>query len=143
MQPSDQQQASQQSKRTSPPISGTVQGEHVEINGGGAAAIISQGNMSVRGGGGAVLISGGNTEIQGGGAAVIISGGETEIEQGGSALVIASEAEIEQGFVGIILSGETKLEEGSRVLLDTPRALALGTALGATFALLSWLLRRR
>jgi hypothetical protein len=49
----------------------------------------------------------------------------------------------ERGFVGAVVSPRVTVEDGGRVLLTTTQAAALGAALGAAFALVSGLLRRR
>jgi len=45
--------------------------------------------------------------------------------------------------LGIVASKQVTLGEGNRILLDTPRAIAFGSALGATFALVTWYLSKR
>ena len=112
------------------------------VSQGGAAAVIAGGDAAITAGGATVVVAGGNMEVTGGGAAVLIAGGEMEITGGGGALLIAGEAEIERGFVGLVLSGKTELEEGSRVLLGTAQAAALGAALGLAFAIANRGLRR-
>jgi hypothetical protein len=45
-------------------------------------------------------------------------------------------------WIGIVLSRQTILGEGSQVLVNTPKAVALGTVLGAAFGFIHWLLKR-
>jgi len=57
-------------------------------------------------------------------------------------LVAGKSGMVNRGTVGVIISRETVLEEGSRVLMNTPQAIAFGTAAGAVFGVVCWLLSR-
>ena len=103
-------------------------GEDMEFMNGGAAAFIAGGDMEVMNGGGQIFVAGGDVEITNGGAQYLIAGGE----------VTANKT-----FIAVAISDKLTLNEGSRVLLDTPRAIAFGAAFGAMFALFSMVFRRR
>jgi hypothetical protein len=101
-------------------------------------------NLEVKNGGAWVMVAGGSAHIENGGSEYMVIGGETEIKNGGALLMIAGKnITINQGGAGILLSRQVTLTEGSRVLLNTPQALAFGAALGLVFALVSWLLKKR
>ena len=101
-------------------------------------------NLEVRNGGAWVMVAGGSMHIENGGAEYMVIGGETEIKNGGALLMVAGKnVNINQGGAGILLSRQVTLTEGSRVLLNTPQALAFGAALGLVIALVSWFLKKR
>jgi hypothetical protein len=81
--------------------------------------------------------------IQGGGGTMLAAGRDLRVQGGGGALLFAGNATLEKSYVNVLISGNVTVGEGGRVLLSTPQALALGAALGAVFALVSSLLRRR
>jgi hypothetical protein len=117
--------------------------EHVEIMGGGAVIIASGANTEIKGGGAALLASGGNMQIEGGGGQILAAGGDMTIREGGGGIMLTGNARIERGFIGMLISGNTTLNEGTRVILNTPQALAFGAAFGLVFAFVSRGLRRR
>jgi len=73
-------------------------------------------------------------------------GRDLSTEQSVSGMVVVGNSATVQGnsVVGVLVSsGPVTLTEGSRVLMSTQQAAAFGAALGAVFALLSFLFRRR
>ncbi len=94
----------------------------------GASALAAGKDMYITNSGGNAFVAGGNIEITGGGGGVLVAG---------------KSGTVNHGFVGMIISQQTILGEGSRVLLDTPQAIAFGAALGAAFGVVCWLLGRR
>jgi len=138
---------------------GNVQGDEVEVfnsvvgtvtaagnatlSSGGAMVVAASNDLRVMGGGAAVIAAGRDMTIQGGGGTLIASGRDLRVQGGGGALLFASNATLEKSYVNVLISGNVEVGEGGRVLLNTPQALALGAALGAVFALVSSLLRRR
>lgn len=93
--------------------------------------------------GGALMINiGGSAEITNGGAWTMNSGKNIEIHNGGALAMMGKQVTAENSFVGVVIANQTQMGEGTRVLLDTPRAIAFGAAMGAAFALLSLLLRK-
>jgi hypothetical protein len=118
-------------------------GNDIELTNGGAGAIVAGKDLKVRNGGAFTIVSGGNFELENGGAQMMVVGGNMEITNGGATLVIpGGDLTVNKGFVGVVLAKETHLNEGSKLLLDTPRALVFGAAFGAVFALVRWLLKR-
>ncbi len=100
--------------------------EDLTVTNGGAGAMIAGGDMTVTNGGGQVLIAGGDVQLTNGGAQTIIAGDS----------VTATKT-----FIGIAITDQINLSEDSKVLLDTPRAIAFGAAFGVVFGLLSLLSR--
>jgi hypothetical protein len=117
-------------------------GGEAEIEYGGALAINAGGNLELENGGAAIINIGRDAEITNGGAWIINAGRNVSFKTGGAIVAISGQSTVENGSVGILLSSNAQLGEGTRVLLNTPQAVALGVAAGATFALLRWLLRR-
>ena len=76
-------------------------------------------------------------------AGVLKMGGNAEIIHSGVLSSASQHASAQHSAIGVILAGKVELGEGNRVVLNTPQAAALGAALGAVFALVSWLLRRK
>jgi hypothetical protein len=136
---------------------GTLQGENVRLMngvagavignneaslaGGAAGAVIAGNRLAVAGGGSGLMLAGNSIEITGGGAGMFVAGNRIEVRQGGGALLLSGNARAEQSFIGIVLAGRAELKD-SRVVLNTPAALALGAALGLVLAVAGRLLRR-
>jgi hypothetical protein len=56
------------------------------------------------------------------------------------AQVVVSQQQVtaRQSLIGMVLARQVTLEEGSRVLLNTPQAIAFGAAVGAAFGVVLW-----
>lgn len=115
----------------------------VNLQQGGALAVSAGRDLSVSMGGSAVMAVGRDAQVSQGGADIMMIGGNAQIEQGGAVIMNAQQVSARDSFFGMVIAKETHLEGDSRVLLNTPQALAFGAALGTVFALVSWLLRRR
>jgi len=90
------------------------------------------------------MVAGKDASLQAGYASVVVAGADVEISQAGvEVMVVGGDLKAENTFIGMVLSGNVELGEGSRVLLNTPQAIAFGAALGAAFGAVSFLLRRR
>lgn len=117
--------------------------QDAEIRQAGALGINAGRDVDIAYGGAMAINAGGSADIQFGGAMWINAGGEVNIDYGGAwALNAAKGAALTNSNVGVLLSPKTELGEGTRVILNTPQAIALGAAFGAAFALVRWLLRR-
>lgn len=103
-------------------------GRDLEANNSGALALTVGGNAETFNGGALISTVGGNLELTNGGALFAVVGGQTAVQH---------------GTLGIVLSGSVHLGEDTRVMINTPQAIALGAAFGAVAAVLGWLLRRR
>jgi hypothetical protein len=123
---------------------GIAQADSVSITNGGAGAVIAGHDVTLTSGGANVLVAGGNMNITSGGGTLLVAGGPMRIEQGGGAILIAGEeVHLARSYVGLLISGTANLKDGSRVLLTTPQAAALGAALGLVLALANLLRRSR
>ena len=90
------------------------------------------------------LVAGGNMQVTNSLGSTLVAGGDVDMENSVSGVVVAGKSgTVNQGAVGILISQQTVLGEGSRVLLDTPQAIAFGAALGAMFGVVCWLLGKR
>ena len=118
-------------------------GKDVEMSEGGAGLVVSGRDFDLQNGGAWVTVIGHNGQVTNGGAIVINAGGNLDITNGGGVVAVCKQAAIQNGSVGVLLTGQANLGENTKVVLNTPQALALGAAFGTVFALLSWLLRRR
>jgi hypothetical protein len=108
-------------------ISGAVvAASNIEVEAGGAVAIVAGGDVRIHNGGGEVLVIGGDLEVRNGGGQVLVAGGNVQAHN---------------AFVGVVVSPNVSLGEGSRVLLDTPRAIAFGAAFGFVFTLLNYIFK--
>ncbi len=118
-------------------------GKDVEMSGGGAGLLASGRDLEIQNGGAWVAVIGKDGQISNGGAIFLNVGGSLDITNGGGVVAVARQASIQNGAVGLLFTGQANLGENSKVILNTPQALALGAAFGTVFAVLSWLLRRR
>jgi hypothetical protein len=120
-----------------------VQGEDVKVSNSGAGVVSAGNDASLRQGGAAIIAAGRSMEVQQGGGQLMVAGGHMNVEQGGGMVMVASRASLKWSYVGVLISGSTELQEGTRVLLSTPQAAALGAALGLVLAVAGRLLSRR
>jgi hypothetical protein len=90
------------------------------------------------------MVAGRDASLQAGYASVVVAGGDVEISQAGAeVMVVGGKVTAENTFIGMVIADQVELGEGSRVLLNTPQAIAFGAALGAAFGAVSLLLRRK
>jgi hypothetical protein len=120
-----------------------VQAQEVSIKGGGALVIAAGNDIKIMGGGGTLIGAGNDISIVAGGGSVLKAGNNLSVQSGGGAALIANRATLSNSFVGLMLSRKVEMREGSRVLLGTPQAAALGAALGLIFALVGRWFRRK
>jgi hypothetical protein len=120
-----------------------VSSNQAQVAGGGALIIAAGNAMQVNGGGAGALLAGNSLHINGGGGWMLLAGNSIPIQNGGGAVLVASRVQVTRGVVGVLFAGHATLSEGTRVLLNTPQALALGAAFGLVFALVGRGLRRR
>lgn len=100
-------------------------------------------NLDLNQGGAAVLVAGQDMTIRESGGQVLVAGRDVELTNGGSGvLVVGRDMVVHQGVLGIAIARQVTLDEGSKVLMTQPQAIAFGAALGAVFAVVSWLLKR-
>jgi hypothetical protein len=124
-------------------IFGRIEADQVRIQEGGAAIISAKNDISVTNGGAVAMLAGGNVNISSGGAQLMAAGGDMHIEEGGGMILVSRQARVNKGVIGFLLAREAVIGEDSRVIFNTPQAIALGAALGAVFATLNFLLRRK
>jgi hypothetical protein len=113
-----------------------VQAERVEINQGGAMAIVAH-DASVHMGG-SVITAATNLTVDKGGSQWLVAG-EARVQHGGAGIVVTQNAQLVDTKVGILLAG--KVEGNVQALMDTEGALRFGAGLGATLGI-ALLLRR-
>lgn len=121
---------------------GLARAGDVAITRGGAGLGLAASSVTITEGGAAALVSGGSMSVTQGGGQALVAGGPMTITQGGGGILVTPQASVEQGVIGVLLCGRATLGEGTRVLLNTPQAIAMGAALGLVFALAGRLLRR-
>lgn len=123
---------------------GVVKARDVRLTGSAAGLVTAGGNLSILNGGCGPVLTNGNVTITNGGCGPVIAKGDTSIEKGGTqAIIAAGGARIgRNAFVGVVASPKVTIEDGGRVLLDSPKAIAVGAAVGLGVALLARLMRR-
>ncbi len=106
----------------------------------GALGINAGHDVDIQYGGAMAINVGRSADIQYGGAMWINAGGAVDVDYGGAwAINAAKGAKINNSTVGVLISPKAELGEGSRVILNTPQAIAFGAAFGIVFALVRWL----
>jgi hypothetical protein len=123
---------------------GLVKAHDVHLTGSAAGFVAAGGNLSIQNGGCGPVLTNGNVTITNGGCGPVIARGDASIEKGGTqAIVAAGGARIgRNAFVGVVASPKVTIEDGGRVLLDSPKAIAVGAGVGLGVALLARLMRR-
>jgi hypothetical protein len=121
-----------------------VASEVVHMSGSLALSAQAGKEMQVSGSAVGALVAGEDMQVTNSLGNMLVAGRDIAMADSvGGVLVAGNSGTVNQGVVGVIISQQTVLGEGSRVLLDTPQAIAFGAALGAMLGLVSWLLRRR
>jgi hypothetical protein len=119
-------------------------GKDMQVTDSLSSALVAGGDMQVTQCIAGAMVAGGSVAINKGGAQVVVVGGDLEINKGGAQFILSGgNVSANNAFIGVSFAQQTTLAEGSRVLLNTPQAIAFGAALGATLGLVSWLLKRR
>lgn len=123
---------------------GLVKARDVHLTGSAAGFVAAGGNLSIQNGGCGPVLTNGNVTITNGGCGPVIARGDASIEKGGTqAIVAAGGARIgRNAFVGVVASPKVTIEDGGRVLLDSPKAIAVGAGVRLGVALLARLMRR-
>ena len=123
---------------------GLVKAHDVHLTGSAAGLVAAGGDLSILNGGCGPVLTSGNVTIRNGGCGPVIAKGDVSIEKGGTqAMLAAGGATIgRNAFVGVVASPKVTIEEGGRVLLDSPKAIAVSAAVGLGVALLARLMRR-
>ncbi len=128
-----------------PGIAGSVNAEErVEMAQAAAVLASSRKDMAINYGGALVTAAGSNMEINNGGGQVVVAGSNVEITNGGAQMVVAGgSATIRHGVAVFLLTRSANIEEGSRVIFNTPQAIAFGAVAGAVYALVRILFGKR
>lgn len=128
-----------------PGLAGTVSAqENLSMSRSAALMVRAGGDMGIENSGAVAFVAGSNLHLANGGGQVMVAGGNMELTNGGAEVVIAGgNVTMRKGFILAVISSQVSLEEGSRVLLNTPQAIAFGVAVGAVMGLMKWLLPRR
>jgi hypothetical protein len=121
---------------------GAVRARDVTMRRAGAGAVAATGDLIVTNGGMGAAAVAGNVAITNGGSGPIAAGGNVSIVNGGCQWIAArGETTLgERSFVGAVLSPNVVVQDGAKVLLDLPRALAFGAAMGVAIGIV---VRRR
>lgn len=119
-------------------FAGAVRGQEVSLRNAGAGAVAASGDLIVINGGMGVAAVAGNLAITNGGSGPIAAGGNVSIVNGGCQWIASGGGATlgERSFVGAVLAPRVVVEDGGKVLLDLPRALALGAAMGVAIGLI-------
>ncbi len=118
-------------------------GRDLQFSGGGALTVSAGRDVSAAASGMAMTAVGHDLTLSNSVAGMIRAGGSARVDHSFTLVSCSGQASAQGSFVGLALAREVSLGEGTRVLLNTPQAIALGAAFGAVFGLLGWLLRRR
>jgi hypothetical protein len=94
--------------------------------------------------GGALALMVGNDLVANNSVAVVNNmGGAAQLLDCASVVVSSPQVTAHRSVIGMLISSNTQLGDDTRVMINTPQAIAIGAAFGAAFALFSLLLRRR
>jgi hypothetical protein len=117
---------------------GAVRARDVTVRNGAAGVVAAGGDLIVTNGGMGAAAVGGNLAITNGGSGPIAAGGTVSIVNGGCQWIAAGGGATlgERSFVGAVLAPKVVVEDGGKILLDLPRALAFGAAMGVAIGLI-------
>lgn len=117
---------------------GAVRARDVTVRNAAAGAVAASGDVIVTNGGMGAAAVAGNLAITNGGSGPIAAGGNISIVNGGCQWIAAGGGATlgEHSFVGAVLAPKVVVEDGGKILLDLPRALAFGAAMGVAIGLI-------
>jgi hypothetical protein len=123
---------------------GAIRGRDVSLTGAAAAFVVAEGDVSVLNGGCGPVLANGSVTITNGGCGPMIANGDVSIHNGGTQAIVAAGAATigPRALVGVVASPSVTVAEGGRVLLGTKHAAIAGVIAGATFAVVSGLMKR-
>jgi hypothetical protein len=117
--------------------------QDAQLSQGGAIAVAAGRDMHIEQGGGQVIAVGHDLKLENGAGGYLRVGGEAILDNSMVVASVSQQVDARDSMLGIVLARQVNLGEGSRVLLNTPQAAAMGAMLGAVFGLVSWLLRKK
>ncbi|MEO8477969.1 MAG: hypothetical protein ABI572_13100 [Actinomycetota bacterium] len=117
---------------------GAVRGREVTMRKAAAGAVTASGDLIVTNGGLGAAAVGGNLAITNGGSGPIAAGGNVSIVNGGCQWIASGGGATlgERSFVGAVLAPRVVVEDGGKVLIDLPKAIAFGAAMGVAVGLI-------
>jgi hypothetical protein len=89
-----------------------------------------------------IAIVGNHLKLQKSHASIIKAGGDADLAGSSVNLLAGSRVTAHKSRIGVVLSRQTNLGEGTQVLVTTAQAVAFGSAFGAVFGIIHWLLKR-
>ena len=123
---------------------GVVKAHDVQLARSVAGVVAAGGNLSIHNGGCGPVLTSGDVTIQNGGCGPVLAKGDVSIQNGGTQSIMAAGAATigRHAFVGVVASPKVTIEQGGRVLLNSPRSIAVGASLGFLVASVLRLRRR-
>ena len=117
---------------------GAVRGHEVTMRNAAAGVVATSGDLIVTNGGMGAAAVAGNLAITNGGSGPIAAGGNVSIVNGGCQWIASGGGATlgERSFVGAVLAPKVVVEDGGKVLIDLPKAIALGAAMGVAIGLI-------
>ncbi len=140
-------------------VTSKVGGKNVEIQSGLAGQVSAEQDVTMTSSVAGIVAAGQNMEMNQSRAQIAAVGQDLKMDQGAIGLATVghdlslgdgmvgfanagSQVTVQRGMVAVAISPQINLGENGQVLLTTPQAAALGAALGAGFAIITWILRR-
>jgi hypothetical protein len=115
-------------------------GNDMHISAGYTEAAVAGRDISFTTGKTAAAVAGRDITLDQGWVGAAKAGGAVRLNESWAGAVSGRQVTAQNCTIGLILSRQVSLGDGSRVLLSTPQAAALGAALGLTLAVVRWLM---
>jgi hypothetical protein len=90
-----------------------------------------------------MAVVGNNILLENSSAGVVKAGGNVDLNNSHVRFLAGNQVTAQKSLIGLVLCRQANLEKGSQVLINTPQAVTLGASLGAAYAIIRWLLRRK
>jgi hypothetical protein len=121
-----------------------LSGDQVQFGPGLAGSISAQHKVEMQKAGAIVVKADQSVRVTDSIVATVVAGNDLTAANNLVQVVVAGNNVIaDHCALGVVISKHVTLGEGNRILLDTPRAIAFGSALGAMFALVTWCLSKK
>ncbi|MGB9750921.1 MAG: hypothetical protein C0183_13855 [Roseiflexus castenholzii] len=108
-----------------------------------AGVVTTSGNTALSQGFAGALFAGHDAALTSSGSMIITAGHDLEVQGGGGGMLLADTVYVADTTIPLVIARNVNASGNTRILLNTPQAIALGLACGAALALIGAIIRRR
>jgi hypothetical protein len=119
-----------------------IAGRNIEMTNSNTQAAVAGAGTNLYNSRAKIAVTGNTLKLGNSSAGIIKAGRDVEVRDSHIRMLASSQVTAHGSRIGVVLSRQTILAEGSQVTINTPQAAVIGSAFGAAFAVVHWLLKR-